>query len=811
MNISRSDFSASSRIYTKKNLDRVAFPLGGIGSGMICIEGAGTFSQVSLRHRPQVFFEPVLFSAISVKGGETAAGSARVLAGPVPDWKLMFPWGKDFESSGDGSRNKIFGFPRFEEATFTGKFPFAKITLGEKGFPLGVEISAWNPFIPNDEDASSLPVAGVEYLFTNTSNSHVEAVFSFHAENFMASGPGESDGRVTRLDRGFVAGLSARSDKPSDEGYFAAWVDDQDACVNPAWFRGGWFDAMTMVWKSIAKAEIPDRPALDGAASRGGSIYVPVSLTPGAQKRIVLKWAWYVPFSDLQVCSEEKYRPWYATAFTDIEAVKTHWDSNYDQFRSRSLAFSEALHESSWPLEVIDAVAANLSILKSPTVLRQSDGRIWAWEGCHDESGSCPGTCTHVWNYAQALPHLFPKVERRLRETEFFESQNEAGHQNFRSSLPTGTGGDHSWHAAADGQLGGIIKAYRDWRISGDLNWLGRLWPRIKQSLDYCIETWDPNRNGLVIEPHHNTYDIEFWGEEGMVGSIYLGALAAAGEMGHALGENVDDYGGLLSRGRTAIMARVFNGEYFQQNIQWVGLRAKDPSIVTGLGSGYSPEALQLLQEEGPKYQYGAGCLSDGVIGAWMGWAAGLAPFMDQTAVGKHLDAVFRNNFRRDLWDHANPQRPTYATGHDGGLLICTWPRGGRLSLPLPYSEEIWTGIEYQVASHLISSGRVDDGLTLVRATRARYDGTARNPFNEFECGHWYARALASYALLQALSGARYDAVDRVLYLHPAVAGDFRSFLSTESGFGVVGVKEGKPFLDVKSGQIEVSRIDYIA
>jgi hypothetical protein len=143
--------------------------------------------------------------------------------------------------------------------------------------------------------------------------------------------------------------------------------------------------------------------------------------------------------------------------------------------------------------------------------------------------------------------------------------------------------------------------------------------------------------------------------------------------------------------------------------------------------------------------------------------------------------------------------------------LICTWPRGGRLSLPLPYSEEIWTGIEYQVASHLISCGRVKEGLTLVRAVRARYDGTVRNPFNEYECGHWYARALASYALLQALSGARYDAVEKVLHLRPAVAGDFRSFFSTESGFGVVGVKNGKPFLEVKSGQIEVTRFDYRA
>ena len=74
-------------------------------------------------------------------------------------------------------------------------------------------------------------------------------------------------------------------------------------------------------------------------------------------------------------------------------------------------------------------MAANLTILKSPTVLRQADGRLWAWEGCSDNAGCCPGSCTHVWNYAQAIPHLFPALERTLRETEFGPSQDDRGHQ----------------------------------------------------------------------------------------------------------------------------------------------------------------------------------------------------------------------------------------------------------------------------------------------------------------------------------------------------------------------------------------------
>jgi hypothetical protein len=182
---------------------------------------------------------------------------------------------------------------------------------------------------------------------------------------------------------------------------------------------------------------------------------------------------------------------------------------------------------------------------------------------------------------------------------------------------------------------------------------------------------------------------------------------------------------------------------------------------------------------------------------------------VDPAKVASHLESVHRHNFRADLTGHANPQRPTYACGAEGGLLLCTWPRGGKPSLPFVYSDEVWTGIEYQVASHLMWLGRAEQGLQIVRACRTRYDGRVRNPFDEYECGHWYARAMSSYAMLEGLTRARYDAVTRTLHLHPMRAGDFRSFLSTATGYGTVGVRDGKPFLDVKSGKIDVQQIDY--
>jgi len=264
-------------------------------------------------------------------------------------------------------------------------------------------------------------------------------------------------------------------------------------------------------------------------------------------------------------------------------------------------------------------------------------------------------------------------------------------------------------------------------------------------------------------------------------------------------------YKTLAERGRKLMETTLYDGEYFVQNIQFKGLNASDPTTAKSFGGEYSQEAKELLQKEGPKYQYGKGCLSDGVLGAWIARMCGLKDPVDSSKIKSHLKAVHKYNLRNNLSEHANPQRPSYASGEDGGLLLCSWPKGGKLSLPFVYSDEVWTGIEHQVASHLMLMGYVKEGLDIVRVSRNRYDGRVRNPFNEYECGHWYARALSSYGYLQALTGVRYDAVEKTLYVDSKI-GDFTSFLSTEKGFGTVSFKAGKVNLTTVHGTIEVNK-----
>jgi uncharacterized protein (DUF608 family) len=801
--------------YAGPRLNRVAFPMGGFGAGMICLEGTGALSEVSIRNHADVFNEPGMFAAVSVLG---PAKAARVLEGPVPGWKVFGARGAAQGSGGS------LGLPRFGHATCKVRFPFTTVSLTDPAMPLAVELTGWSPFTPGDADNSSLPVAGLEYRFTNTSRRRLKAVFSFNTRNFLPLDGNDKRG-VRSAPGGFtIWSAGAKAGEPWRDAAFSVRVDDGAVQVNHAWFRGGWYDPLTIAWKDVEAGAAFSRPPItDGEPSPGATLFVPFELAAGASHTITVRLTWYAGHTNLREAAdppgtpppsddEKYYRPWFAGRFADVDAAAEYWRGAYHGLRSRSEQFSHCFYDSTLPPEVIDAVSANLGILKSPTVLRQSDGRFWAYEGNADNNGCCGGTCTHVWNYAQAVPHLFPALERTLRETEFGPSQDERGHQQFRTALPIRPQ-VHDFHAASDGQLGGIMKVHREWRISGDTAWLRSIWPRVRASLDYGIATWDPDHKGWVEEPHHNTYDIEFWGPDGMITSFYLGALQAAVLMGTALHDDVSMYATLFAAGTKRANSELYNGEFFIQKVEWKTLRASraDPANdVYGLNS-YSPEARALFDKEGPKYQYGSGCLSDGVLGAWMAHVTAVGEVLDQSKVTSHLMAVHRYNFKANLSAHANPQRPSYALGSEGGLLLCSWPKGGALSLPFPYSDEVWTGIEYQVASHLILMGKVREGLEIVRACRDRYDGRVRNPFDEYECGHWYARALSSYALLESLSGARYDAVDRVLYLRPRISGDFRSFLSTASGFGTVGVRAGKPFLDVKSGVIDVKEIKYSA
>ncbi len=259
--------------------------------------------------------------------------------------------------------------------------------------------------------------------------------------------------------------------------------------------------------------------------------------------------------------------------------MTAYWREQYDELRRASQRFSDCFYDTTLPPEVVEAVAANLTILKSPTVPAPGRRPAVGLGGLLRQPGCCHGSCTHVWNYAQALPHLFPALERTLRETEFGVVQDERGPPDLPRARCRSGRVVHDFHAAADGQLGGIMKVYREWRISGDTDWLRRLWPKVQASLDYCIATWDPATRASLEEPHHNTYDIEFWGPDGMCTSFYLGALAAAVAHGRRRSATTSrPTPSCCEKGAPAAERELFNGEYFIQKHPVEGPARQEPA-----------------------------------------------------------------------------------------------------------------------------------------------------------------------------------------------------------------------------------------
>lgn len=827
----------SLRHFEAPNLLQIAMPMGGIGAGCVSLNGYGGLQDFAIRHRPanSAIWDSGLdaaFGLLRINGGKPVT---RLLEGPLPVEKI---YNQGIKVRGDGEGG-YSGMPRFSRCSFDAEYPFGHVNLSDPKVPLKVRITGYNPFIPLDDVASGLPGAILEYTFQNPTRKSVDFEFSYHLSHLAEKNlkEGQRGSRTAAIPQRGV--FYSNTENPLSENFGTAclMVLEGKPLVKGSWFRGAWFDAMSALWREVSTGKFTTNSGYNGIdhdGRNGGSVLLRGSLKPGAEITFPLAITWHFPNVNFTVGGDPKisearavkekagellpplWQPFYAGLWKDARDVADFIRENYTSLRRRSKNFADALNASTLPPEVMDAVSCNLAILKSPTVLRQKNGNLWGWEGCNPDSGSCPGSCTHVWNYAQAFAHLFPPLERTLREQEFLRSLGEDGFGYFRSALPDGTPDvNHGFwkskdHAASDGQPGGILKLHREWQISGDTDWLRSLYSVARLSMEYCIETWDPQRKGVFTEPHHNTYDVEFWGADGMCSSIYIGALCAMSEIATALHKVKDaaTYRELAAKGSRYLEKNLYNGEYFFQKVQYEGLR--DQSFVEKIRSSTvrQSEVLKLLKREGPKYQYGIGCLSDGIIGAWMAELYGVKTPLSREKIRSTLKAIHHYNFRRDLREHSCPQRPNFAIGHESGLLLCTWPKGGKPTLPFPYSDEVWTGIEYQVASHLILEGLVEEGIEIVRGLRSRYDGRVRNPFNEYECGSFYARAMASYALLSSFSGFRYSAVEQTLWFAPKLEKrPFKCFFSAASGFGVITLEKKSLTVEVVEGTLKAQRV----
>jgi uncharacterized protein (DUF608 family) len=775
--------------YEGEYLSQIAFPLGGIGTGMVSLGGRGQLRDWEIMNRPSKGFNPQdTFFAIWVKP-EDDLPVTRVLEGV-----LQPPYEGDF-----GVGVTAAGLPRFREVRFEAAYPLAQLHLSDPSVPLNIRLKAFNPLIPLDADRSGLPLAVFRFVLSNPTSSPLKVSIAFSIENFIGydGAEGKAEGGVIEYrDEDGIRGLFLRSEKvPTDAPQWGtiAFVALNGEVSHRHWTTNkAWRSDLLEFWDDFSKDGLLNGHEESGATH--ASLAASCLLPPQGEGEVTFVLAWHFPNRTARGCGwglsqgeEIGYvGNYYAQRFKDAWDVLVRTAEELPELERGTVEFVSAFCSSMLPQSVKEAALNNLSTLRTQTCFRTADGRFFGFEGCRPKSGCCFGSCTHVWNYEQATAFLFPELARSMREVEFKFSTAQNGAMAFRTPLPLKRA-EGSVRTAADGQMGCIMKLYREWQLSGDEEFLREFWPQAKKALSFAWEpnSWDADGDGVMEGEQHNTYDVEFYGPNPMMQCWYLGALRAAEEMASAVGdaEFAERCRELFERGSRWTDENLFNGEYYEQRI--------DP--------------------EHPDYQFGSGCLVDQLVGQYMAHILGLGHLLKPENVRSALNSIYRYNFKRDLFDHWNVMR-TFALNDESALLICTWPKGNRPKRPFPYFSEVMTGFEYQAAVHMIYEGMLAQGLEVIESIRRRYDGRRRNPWNEAECGNHYARAMASWGAILALSGYRYSGVEKEIRFAPKInEDDFNTFWSSANAWGIFKGKitgeSLKAELEVISGKIEIRRV----
>ena len=491
-----------------------------------------------------------------------------------------------------------------------------------------------------------------------------------------------------------------------------------------------------------------------------GAVGTSIKLAPGESTActFLLTWffpnrpfpddaAWNMPLNTDTPIIKNMYSNWFGSS----KDVAGYLKKNLTRLSAETFLFHDTYYnKSTIPYWLNQRLMMPVSTLATETSQWWANDKFWAWEGV----GSCMGTCTHVWNYEQSMAHLFPELERNVRDRTDFET-------SFRSDggifTRNGTG-----DVAIDGQAGTILKSYREYLNSTDNSFLLRHWDRIKKATEYLIRE-DENDDGLIEKEQFNTYDISFSGANTYVGSLYLAALKSASKMAAVSGDSLfqKKCDLIFERGEKNTVQKLWNGEYFFQEVDL---------------------------KKYPKSQYANGCLSDQLFGQTWAHLNGLGLIYPKDNVKRALQSIWNYNWAPQVGVQTNLHKPerVYANPNEAGLLICTWPHNPHMGEDgVRYRDEVWTGIEYQVATNMIYDGMTNEGVSIVKGLADRYDPAKHNPWNEIECGDHYARAMASWGVLIALEDFYFNGPEKIIGFNPKIQADhFSGFFTGAEGWG---------------------------
>jgi len=770
----------AARFYSGNDLRYIGMPVSGICTGQVYLSGEGRLCH---------------WDVFKSYGGRADSGDPR---GPhyafpqIPDQ----PFAQGFALRCAGDRARSLDQAGFTTVEFCGAYPTGTVRYRDPGCPVTVELEAFSPFIPLDEEDSGLPLVLLSYTLRNMNSSRVELDIGGWLDNPVCpfSPPPRGQRTVKPLTAPDHSGLEFSvalepGQSPDGNGSMTLALLGQplDIRLVP--------QLPVAAGQPMADAAMAARGGMV-AEARGefGSPLVGVvsthrSLAPGESTTVVFAVAWHfaaytggkVFFSTMENIPDlTRKRRYYSRRFPDSRSVVGYAVANFERLAGLTRLWTRTWYDSTLPFWFLDRTFLNISILATQTCHRFDDGRFYAWEGVD----SCPGTCQHVWMYAQAMAHVFPELERITRErVDYGIAYHADGTMDYRAE-----GSTHGEQAiapmenpgeavlAVDGMAGTVIRIYREHKMSASPDFLRRLWPRVRKSIEFMM-TLDKDVDGLLEGPQYNTLDATWYGRIPSVSSLFLGVLAVGRAMALEMGE--PQFAAVCERrlqaGRTSFVAKLFNGEYFEHEPD----RTK-------------PDTLSLDD----------GCYIDQVLG--QSWA-------HQVGYERVIPADESRSALRSIWKYSlAPDAGAYREGFkrirggrwyampgEPGIIMCTWPlkdperaaiKHTDMGLGVSaeaYFNECMNGFEYEVAAHMIAEGMVDEGLAVTRVIDQRYSPSRRNPWNEVECGDHYSRSMASFGVFLTACGLDYHGPAQTLGFDPKVQPeDFRCAVLLAEGWG---------------------------
>ncbi|MBW7891500.1 MAG: hypothetical protein H3C48_10855, partial [Chitinophagaceae bacterium] len=751
---------------SKNELKYIGMPAGGLHAGTVYLGGDGRLWLWGIYNDEREGVDPktILWNDGTKEVKIRSRDGANYVEPTLADNKRVLEQGFAVKIEYEGKTViKTLDENSFEEIKFEASYPVATVHYIDETLPVNIVLKAGSIFVPLNADDSALPATVFSIRIENKTNKSIRAEIIGWMENgankLTAT---ENDGlkkntAIIHDDHTSILGsfdaVKPEAAQQRDAGTTCITFIGKGATLNtnaqPYPVEDHFFNQKKEASSTMKPSE-----------TLTGSIGISHTIAPNktAEANYVISWHFDHPLSKrLDKLPETKGGYYYGKRFKDAHEVGAYIAQNFKQLYTQTLLWQETYYDSTLPYWFLERTLLNIGTLATANTYRFANDRFWGWEGVN----ACEGTCTHVWQYAQAMGRLFPSLEKDARQrTDLGVAMQENGGIIFRA--------EYESRPAIDGQAGTILRIYREHQMSSDDKFLRHNWSHIKKAVSFMLAQ-DKNGDGMTDTPMENTLDAVWEGEIAWIVGLCIAAAKAAQLMAEEMGDNTfaktcKQY---VENGSRNMAEKLFNGEYFI----------------------HRPDAVQGRKKLGG---YNT-CHIDQVYGQSWAWQVGLGRLWDKEKTLSALRSLWKYNFAPDVGPYIKTHtggRP-YALAGEAGLIMNTnpynepTPYGDNVTWQLGYFHECMTGFEHQVASHMMAEGMTDEALVITRAIHDRYHASRRNPYNEIECSDHYARAMASYGTFITACGFEYHGPKGYLGLSPKWNREnFKAAFTSAEGWG---------------------------